>query len=254
MEYTIHQLAQLSGVTVRTLRYYDQIGLLCPARNSSNSYRVYGPSEVDLLQQILFYRELGIALKDIQQILYAPDYDKEKALSSHLKALLQKKQKIELLIQNVTKTISTWKGETDMSDHEKFQGFQKQRIEQNEAAYGKELRERYGDPAIDASNQKFQGMDKAQWETAEALRTQYEALLKEALQQGDPAGETAQKACDLHRRWLCMFWKDGTYTKKAHQGIAQMYLSDERFKNYYEQLSPGCAQFFCDAINLYCAE
>lgn len=242
----------MSGISTRTLRYYDQIGLLCPARVSSNGYRVYGQCEVDLLQQILFYRELGVQLEEIGHILNSPDYDKEKALTGHLSALLQRKSQIEMLINNVSKTISTLKGETIMSDKEKFEGFKQKLVEDNETAYGKEIRAQFGNAAIDASNAKVKGMSEEQWGKAETLRTEYEGLLKTALEQDDPASDTAQKACALHKEWLCMFWQDDAYSKEAHKALAQGYVDDERFTAYYEKITPGCAAFLRDAISIYC--
>lgn len=79
-------------------------------------------------------------------------------------------------------------------------------------------------------------------------------LLKEAFEEGNPAGELAQEACDLHRQWLCVFWKDGTYSKEAHKGLAEMYVADERFKAYYDSIEAGCAEFLRDAIRIYCEE
>ena len=163
MEYTVSQLAKMSGVSTRTLRYYDEIGLLSPARIEHNKYRIYGKKEVDLLQQILFYRELGVPLERIDQIIKAPDFDKRKALEEHLSALLQRKDQIESLIDNVTKTIRTLKGETIMTDKEKFEGFKKEVISKNEAKYGKEIREKYEDDAINASYEKIKGMSKEKW-------------------------------------------------------------------------------------------
>ncbi len=253
MEYTILTLARMSGVSTRTLRYYDQIGLLCPARVSSNGYRVYRKNEVDLLQQILLYRELGVPLTKIGQILSAPDYDKRKALAGHLSELLERKNKIETLIDNVTKTISALKGETYMNDNEKFEGFKQKLISNNETAYGKEVRSKYGDDVINASNTKLKGMSEEQWEKAEDLRIEYEHLLKSAFEQGDPASAEAQKACDLHRQWLCIFWKDGIYSKEAHRGMADMYVSDDRFTAYYDKIAANCAEFLRKAIHIYCA-
>lgn len=252
MEYTINKLAQMSGISTRTLRYYDQIGLICPMRMSSNGYRVYGQNEVDLLQQILFYRELGVSLEEIGHILKSHDYDKGKALEGHLSELLQRKNQIELLISNVIKTIGSLKGETIMSDKEKFDGFKQKMINDNETKYGKEIREKYGDDVIDASNAKVKSMSGEQWKRAEAFRTEYESLLKTAFEQGNPAIEVAQKACDLHRQWLCIFWKDGMYSKEAHKGIAEMYVTDKRFTAYYDKIAVGCANFLRDAINIYC--
>lgn len=252
MEYTINKLAGMSGVSTRTLRYYDQIKLLCPKRISSNGYRIYGEAEVDLLQQILFYRELGLTLEEIGHILKDPKYDKNKALEGHLSALLLRKNQIEMLINNVTKTISSLKGEIIMSDNEKFEGFKQKMIDDNETAYSKEIREKYGDDVVDASNAKIKGMSKEQMEKAEELRIEYESLLKIAFEKGDPASDEAQKACDLHRQWICVFWKDGMYSKEAHKGLAEMYVADERFTAYYDKIALGCAMFLRDAINIYC--
>jgi len=252
VEYTINKLAGMSGVSTRTLRYYDQIKLLCPKRISSNGYRIYGEAEVDLLQQILFYRELGLTLEEIGHILKDPKYDKNKALEGHLSALLLRKNQIEMLINNVTKTISSLKGEIIMSDNEKFEGFKQKMIDDNETAYSKEIREKYGDDVVDASNAKIKGMSKEQMEKAEELRIEYESLLKIAFEKGDPASDEAQKACDLHRQWICVFWKDGMYSKEAHKGLAEMYVADERFTAYYDKIALGCAKFLRDAINIYC--
>ncbi|MFR4352999.1 MAG: MerR family transcriptional regulator [Roseburia sp.] len=252
MEYTIRQLAELSGISARTLRYYDQIDLLCPARMAANDYRIYGQEEVDLLQQILFYRELGVGLKEIKNILSDPSFDKQKALEGHLSDLRLRKNHIETLNDNVTKTISSLKGESIMSNNEKFEGFKQKMLDDNEAAYGAEIRERYGDEAVEASNAKVKGMSEAEWQRARELGELINSALKEAFEQRDPAGETAQRACALHREWLCMFWKDGMYTKEAHRGISESYVADERFTRYYDKIAPGCTEFLRDAIQVYC--
>jgi DNA-binding transcriptional MerR regulator len=103
MEYTVNELATISGVSVRTLHYYDEIGLLQPMRVAKNGYRLYGQKEVDLLQQILFYRELGVPLKKINEILSTTNYDREEELEKQLAALLQRKSQLEDLIANVKK-------------------------------------------------------------------------------------------------------------------------------------------------------
>lgn len=253
MEYTINKLAGLAGVSTRTLRYYDQIGLLKPAAKCDNGYRVYGQKEVDRLQQILFYREMGFALEDIGRLLSSPDFDSRKALECHLSALLQKRKQIDLLIENVKKTISAAKGEITMSNKEQFEGFKQKLVTDNEAQYGSEIRKRFGDEAIDGSNARVMGMSEEAWQRSEALRMEMEGLLKAAFAQKDPAGEDAQKACDLHRQWLCMFWKEGAYTKEAHKSLGEGYVCDERFRAYYDKLAPGCAAFLRDSLTIYCA-
>lgn len=251
MEYTVKKLAQLSGVSSRTLRYYDEIGLLKPERSSSNGYRIYGQSQVDTLQQILFYRELGVGLEEIRRIMLSPDFLRERALQDHLKNLLERKEQLEKLINNVSKTIRSLKGEEEMSNQEKFEGFKKELIEENEEKYGKEIREKYGDATIDCSNAKLAGMSEEQWEQQKALEIEICEVLAAAVAEGNPQSEAARKACELHRQWLCMFWPEGTYSKEAHLGICEMYVADERFRKYYEDIAKGAAEFLRDAVKTW---
>lgn len=249
MEYTINKLAKMAGVSTRTLRFYDESGLLTPVRISSNGYRIYGQKEVDRLQQILFYRELGVPLKEIKNILSSKDFDECSALESHLSALLARRAQLDLLIANVKKTIKAKKGEVIMSDHEKFQGFLKKLVDDNEQQYGKEIREKYGDECVDSTNAKFMNMSKEKYAELEMLTNELNKTLKEACEQGDPSSETAQKACELHKKWLCFFWSD--YSKDAHIGVTQMYVNDPRFTEYYDRIVPGCAAFLRDAVQIY---
>ncbi|MDR0896866.1 MAG: MerR family transcriptional regulator [Oscillospiraceae bacterium] len=252
MSYTINQLAQLAGLTPRALRWYDQRGLLKPARIAENGYRLYGQEEVSRLQQILFYRELGMPLAAIAQILDAPDFDGLAALQGHLAALQDRRAQLDRLIATVDKSIRTLKGETAMTDQEKFEGFKQQRIAENEARYGQEIRAKYGDAAIDATNAKLKGMTQAQHTELERLTAELNETLKAACTGGDPGSALAQKAADLHRQWLSCYWPQ--YTKAAHRGVAAMYVADERFTAYYEKIAPGCAAFLCDAVAIYCGE
>ena len=184
MEYTVNRLAQVSGVSKRTLRYYDEIGLLRPERVNPNGYRIYGQMQVDLLQQILFYRELGLPLEEIREIVKNPGFDREKALEEHLTALLQKKRQTEILISNVRKTLDSMKGRAIMSDKEKFEGFKRDLIKENEEKYGREVREAYGEEAVEASNRKLAGMSKEEWKKQEDLSGEIMETLKAAMAVG----------------------------------------------------------------------
>jgi len=252
MEYTVNKLSKISGVNARTLRYYDEIGLLRPMKVASTGYRIYGQSQLDNLQQILLYKELGFPLEEIKSILYSPGYDSIKAFQSHLAQLTQKRQRLDMLITNVTKSIAAMKGEIIMTDNEKFEGFNQSLIDENEDKYGSEIRSKYGDAAVNESNSKIKGLTQEQYNESEALRQAYESVLKEALSisNPDPAGEAAQKACDLHRQWLCVFYPG--YSKEYHKGLAEMYVADDRFKAHYEKIAPGCAEFLRDAVRIYC--
>jgi len=140
LEYTVQKLAQLAGISSRILRYYDEIGILRPARINSSEYRIYGRNEVDKLQQILFYRELGFSLEKIKEIITAPSFQELKALKEHRQKLLERKQQLDVLIANVNKTIAVKEGRSTMTDTEKFEGFKEKMIDDNERMYGKEIR------------------------------------------------------------------------------------------------------------------
>lgn len=252
MEYSINQLAKLAGISSRTLRYYEQVGLLNPLRNKHNRYRVYTSEEVDRLQQILFYRELGFQLEEIKQILLAKNFDEIVALNEHMMALQDKKAQIEQMIENLRKTIESKQGNITMSDNEKFEGFKKQLLDENEAKFGKEIREKYGEESVEQSNAKMMGLSQAEYEQMEALSIEIKQKLKEACEEGNPSSDLAQEVCDLHRQWLGYTWP--TYSKKAHLGLGQMYVEDERFKANYDAISPKAAGFLYEALKVYCEE
>lgn len=250
MEYSINRLSKMSGVSARALRYYDEIGLLKPTRVASSGYRIYGRKEVDALQQILLYRELGFALEEIRSLLTTPGFDRAKAFESHLAELHKKRERLDALIENVTRSCAAMKGTVTMSDKEKFEGFKQSLIDENEQKYGAEVREKYGDQVVEESNARVKGITKEQYDEGERLLHALEKTLKAAFDTGDPAGELAQEACDLHRQWLCVFYP--RYSKEYHKGLGEMYVVDERFRANYDKLAPGCTEFLRDAINIYC--
>jgi len=249
VEYTVQKLAKLAGVSARTLRYYDQIGILTPARINSSGYRIYAQAEVDKLQQILFFRELGVSLEKIKEIITAASFDSLRALKEHKEKLLDKRNQLDLLISNVDKSIALKVGVGIMKNKEKFEGFKQKMIDENEKKYGQEVREKYGDEKVNKSNQKIKDMTAEQSSEAEKLAVDIIKTLEEAFVIGDPGSELAQKVAEMHRQWLGIYWD--SYSKEAHAGIAQMYVDDERFKAYYDKKQPGTAEFLRDAILIY---
>jgi DNA-binding transcriptional MerR regulator len=249
MEYTVQKLGNMAGVSTRTLRYYDEIGILKPARINSSGYRIYGQKEVDRLQQIMLYREMGVNLDTIHELLSSEAFDETAALKEHLKKLLAQRQQLERLIANVEKTIEYKKGSIKMNDKEKFEGFKQKLVNENEEKYGKEIREKYGDEQVNESNRKMLNMTKEQYDEFEKLGQEVQDTLEAAFATGDPAGELGQKTADLHRQWLSYTW--GNYSKEAHAGVAQMYVDDERFTAFYDKKQPGLAAFLRDAVMIY---
>lgn len=249
MEYTVQKLGALAGISTRTLRYYDEFGLLKPARINSSGYRIYGQAEVDQLQQILFYRELGLTLEGIRDIVTSPSFDGVQALREHHQKLLQRKKQLDELIANVEHTLAQSEGRCIMSNEEKFAGFKQKLIDDNEQTYGQEVREKYGEQAMEQSNLKLKNMTEEQYAAIQQLEADMFAALEQAMEEGDSASELAQKAADLHRQWLSFYWE--TYTKEAHGYVAQMYVDDERFTAYYDKRRPGLAGFLRDAVHVY---
>lgn len=247
MEYTVKQLADLSGVTPRTLRYYDCIGLLRPGRTTQAGYRLYGPAQVDRLQQILFYRELGLPLEEVARLLDQPGFDARAALQSHLVELEAQRERLDTLILTVKKTLKRQKGELDMSDKEKFEGFKARIVAEHEARYGAEVREKYGDVEMDAAKTAVMGLTQEGYQEWTALGRELQERLETAVRTGaDPAGEAGRELACLHRRWLTL--TGNQYDAARHRGIAQLYVADERFTAYYDKMVPGCARFLRDAV------
>ena len=247
MEYSIHALVELAGVSARTLRYYDKIGLLKPKGTTEAGYRLYGQEEVDLLQQILFYRALGVPLKEITRIVQADDFDRLHALKTHLSALRARQAQTAALIQSVEKTIRSIKGGAEMSDSEKFEAFKQRVVRENEEKYGAEVRACYGDEQMDAANAKVLGMTQADYERFEDLKDEVQQALEAAVRAGeDPTGPAGERITRLHKTWLGGTWKE--YTADAHKALAEGYVTDKRFTAYYDRSVPGCARFLCDAV------
>ena len=247
MEYSIRELSSLSGVSARTLRWYDEIGLLAPGRVADSGYRYYGEKQVDRLQDILFYRSLGMELAGIRAMLDDPSYNRTQALKGHLEALLERREALNRVIASVQETIRMQERNEMMSDEKKFEAFKKNAIDENERRYGKELREKYGDEEIDASNAAAMKVTREQYAQWQAWGEEIKARLCAAVRDGlAPQSEEGKAIVQLHRQWLTV--ASHGYDAARHRGIAMMYVMDERFTAYYDGEVKGCAQFLCDAV------
>ena len=250
MEYSIQALARLAGVTTRTLRWYDREGLLHPARLTPAGYRLYGPEEVDRLQQVLFYRELGLGLSAIRSLLDDPAYDRQAALQSHLRELEARRARLDALILTVQKTLRDEKGGTRMSDREKFECFKSRLLQEHETAYGAEVRARYGDQEADRAYARLSALTWEEYRSWEALGDRILAELAAAVRSGaDPAGAAGAALAELHREWLGFSWE--VYTPQAHRGLAALYTQDPRFTAYYDREVSGCAAFLRAAVEAH---
>ncbi len=282
MGYTAHELADISGVSVRTLHYYEEQGLLRPARRT-NGYRDYGPSDVRRLQQILLFRRTDMPLTQIGRILDAPASEQAAALRGQLERLRGQHRQLGALIATVERMVvevehedgaeekgtasntptvrqkgASMRGRTarnkrqEQLDSERFAALKQQAIAENERTYGAEARERYGSDVVDASNAKMAGMDQRAWDEAQTQAQRIGELIAQIAASPDPAGavddEPGRELCELHRSWLEHYWPGGLYTPEAHRCLAETYVADERFAAYYDAFAPGGAQLLHDAI------
>ena len=170
MEYTIQELSRLSGVTTRALRWYDKIGLLTPSGRTESGYRRYGPAEVDRLQDILYYRALGVELARIRACLDDPSFDRLAVLRDHLSALEEERDRVQRLIESVRETILCTERKEIMSDEKKFEALKRGALEEYRRTYETESREKYGDDKVDAMLTRLQGVTREQYQTWEIGR------------------------------------------------------------------------------------
>lgn len=248
MAYTVNKLATMSGVSVRTLHFYDQIGLLPPAYIGDNGYRYYEEEQLLLLQQILFYRELGMPLDDIQKAVQSVDFDKVAALEAHRGSLARELVKTERLIKTIDQTIAKLKGGIEMKDEDMYVGFSQEKQE----AYERELIDRYGEATearIWATKERMKGWTKADHERIGAeLDAILRELAMEIVQGARPEDSTAQALIARHVAWLCHYW---TPDRASYAALGKMYVEHPDYQAFYSRFHPGLAAFLAEAMQVY---
>jgi DNA-binding transcriptional MerR regulator len=237
----VKEVADLVGISVRTLHHYDEIGLLIPKETTEAGYRIYSNENLETLQQILFFRELGFPLKKIKEIIDSPSFDRLEALEMQHQMLLEKKSRLDKMVDTIEKTIQHSKGEISMSNQEKFEGFD---FSQN--PYEQEARERWGNHAVDEANDKAKNMTTFDQEKFNGI---YRNLA--AIRHLSPDSKEAQAGID---EWYQFLNKLGNYSLEMFKGLGQMYVADERFTKNIDQFGKGLAQFMCNAMAVYADE
>ena len=244
MAYSIKEIAELAGVTTRTLRYYDQIGLLRPVMTGENNYRYYDHGNLLDLQQILFYRELDVPLKEIKLILGHRDFDLIGALEKHRRSLKGKVARLETLIETIDQTIATLKGEWIMSDKEYFEGF-------DESLYEEETKERWGNtPQYAESQRKWRSYTS---EEKEAIKQEGGEITRRMVGESpdlSPDDPQVQAAVGDYYTYLNKYF----YTCEVAflRGLADMWVEDPRFAINYDRIRDGGATFVRQAVHIFC--
>lgn len=244
MNLKIKELARLSGVTVRTLQYYDRIGLLTARKDPDNGYRLYSESDIDRLQEILLFRELDIPLKDITALLGASDYERLAALKMHRSLILKRLDALSLLDQNINQSIMEMEEGIKMAKEDKFKG-----MDFKHNPYEAEAREKWGNEKIDESKARINKKSDAELgKLQEAMNEIFESFAR--IRHTDPASAEAVKLSERFHR--LMNEEIGSfYTKEVFRELGKMYIEDERFTKNLDKWGEGTALFMRDAMVNY---
>ena len=248
MSYTVSELADLSGVSIRTLRWYDQVGLLKPAYYGSNGYRYYEEEQLYLLQQILFFRELGFQLREIQKILVSNHFDKINALLTHRDILKRDVQRTTTLLETIDKTIAHLKGDISMKEQDLYKGFD----EKKQKKYEQYLVKYHGTIAEDLiheSKKRTSAWDKADWSQVEKEGNEIYKELSQCIESGQqPKESEAQNLIQRHFEMTKRFY---TVSKDVYMGLAQLYVEHPDFRTYFERFHAQLAEFIAEAMRVY---
>ncbi len=243
MAYTVKKISSLSGVTVRALHYYEEIGLLKPAYYGANGYRYFEKKELLQLQQIMFFKELGFTLKQIQKIVGKSDFDQISALYSHKKALSQEKEKIGLLIKTIDKTIKHLTRNKKMKDEEFFSGFSEIKFNPNSPTAAEE--------ALILKNLKKsdQKKDKAFHEKINKKIGMIYKKISLCIDKGlKPAAKEVQLLIKEHHAIVSEFHK---VDKKIYKALSELYLKHPEFKKQLDFFHPRLAEFMKAAMEIF---
>ena len=243
---TVRQVAKAAGISVRTLHHYDAIGLLKPGHVGTNGYRWYGKEELLRLQQILFYRELGMPLAEIGAILNDPAFDPLTALRGHRAALEGRIAHYRDLIQTIDRTIASLERNEEMEDNDYYAGI----APETRDRWQREAEKFWGKEAVAAAQAKARSFSKEQVAAIqaemEAIRADFHRLFREG---ADPASDAVQAVTGRHYRWVSHSW---TPDAAAFKGLGRHYVDNPEFRGTYDDEEiPGCPEFIAEAMAVY---
>ena len=238
------QVAELSGLSVRALHHYDEIGLLRPRRNAQNGYREYLEEDLDKLQQILFFRQCGFSLERIKKLLSNPRFDRARAFELQKKHLMLEKERIEAMLSTLERTLKTLKGEDSMSQREKFKGF-----DFSYNPYEEEAKQLWGDETVEKSNDFIASKSDRERKDMEKILDELFRELAE-IRDEDPDSHLAQEAIDkMYRVFNESFGH--YYTLESFASLGNMYVMDDRFRANIDKYGEGLAEFLSKAMQEY---
>ncbi|CAK8054316.1 MerR family transcriptional regulator [Eupransor demetentiae] len=232
MQYTVNDIVKLTGITARTVRYYDQINLLKPDHLDSNGYRYYQQAELDRLQQILFFRKYGLSLKEIQLVLSKPNYDIVSVLEKQGDKIQDYIRKQELLLSDLRDSIQYYQGKSEDKSMEQFVKLKAELIADNEEKYAAQAVEEYGQEAYSQTKANLESMTEKEFEKSLSTEGQLIENLIRIRRKGLSLDSIeAKHAFELHAAWLKNIYPN--YTKDYHKNLADLYQSTQSFQDYY---------------------
>jgi MerR family transcriptional regulator, thiopeptide resistance regulator len=248
--YTVGRVADLSGVTIRTLHHYDEIGLLSPGGRNAAGYRVYEDRDLGRLRRILFYRELGFTLDEISTIVDDPHSDALGHLRRQRALLTERIERLNAMVDAIDCEMEARTMDIPLTPEERFEVFGEFRPED----YAEEAEQRWGETvAYKGSQRRVSSYTKEDWQRLKAEEEEIRARLAAALDAGlAPESEEAMAAAEAHREYISRWFYECTY--EIHRGLTEMYVSDERFRSNYDATAPGLAAFIRDAAHASRAE
>ena len=243
MKLTIKKLADYAGVSVRTLHYYDKVGLMKPESRSSSGYRYYGEDSVLRLQQILFFKELGFSLDDIKSILSQPDFDLLQALQAQRNLLFKKTKRVEELLRTLDTTIETIERKKTMQIKDYYRGFGEEEIEK----FREEVRRRWGEKTLEDSEERIVGMGRENFIELQARG----GKLFQTIYSNMAEGYDSPFIQDLIRKWREWLENFHHYTDEEVLGLGRAYSQNPDFARFFYQYSDELPQFLTNAIEYY---
>lgn len=243
--YTVGQVARVARVTVRTLHHYDEIGLLSPSGRTRAGYRRYDDADLERLQQILFYRELGFPLEEIAAILDDPDVDPTQHLRRQHQLLTSRIKRLQEMVEAIEFAMEARRMGIQLTPEERFEVFGEFDPDQ----YAEEAQERWGQTdAYRESQRRISRYTKEDWQRHKAEYEDWARRFVAVMESGAPAdSEQARELAEEHRQLISRWFYECSY--EMHTGLADMYVDDPRFTAYFEKIKPGMARYLSEAIH-----
>ena len=238
----IRKIASITGLSVRALQYYDKVGLLCPLRDQ-NEYRMYSDDDLDMLQQILLFKECGFTLAKIKALLANPSFNRETAFEIQKNYLLKEKKRINTMLETLEKTKRSMKGEITMSQKEKFKGF-----DFSSNLYEEEARRLWGNKVVDESNARIASMSSGE---QNAISEGMDDLFTELAKIRNKNPESNEVQISIGNMYQYFNQNFGNYSLEAFAGLGKMYVEDNRFTQNIDKYGAGLSKFLMESMAIY---